>query len=102
MSYQLVNRRTKILPLATSHIAHLRNQFNHVFALLISLPSFTSINFYQNSPKINIFLQNIQNFRASGASETAPIADFWLWVWWNETWLVINKYWIVPQTEVSD
>ena len=44
------------------HIAHLRNQFNHVFALLISLPRFTIINFYQNSPKINIFLQNIQNF----------------------------------------
>ena len=30
MIYQHVNERTKILPLATSHIAHLCNQFNHV------------------------------------------------------------------------
>ena len=38
LRYQLVNKRTVILPLATSHIAiaHLCNQFNHVFALLIS------------------------------------------------------------------
>ena len=34
----IVNKRTKILPLASSHIAtaYLCNQFNHVFALLIS------------------------------------------------------------------
>ena len=30
MIYQHVNKRTKILPLATYHIAHLCNQFNHV------------------------------------------------------------------------
>ena len=28
--YQHLNKRTKILPLATSQIAHLCNQFNHV------------------------------------------------------------------------
>ena len=34
----IVNKRTEIFPLATSRIAiaHLCNQFNHVFALLIS------------------------------------------------------------------
>ena len=30
MFYQHVNKRTKILPLAISHIARLCNQFNHV------------------------------------------------------------------------
>ena len=50
---QFVNKRTKILPLATSFIAnaHLRNQFNHIFALLISMSHLKSINFYQNRPK---------------------------------------------------
>ena len=35
----------QILPLATSQIAHLSNQFNHVFALPISMPRFESIIF---------------------------------------------------------
>ena len=33
MIYQHVNKRTEILPLATSHVAHLYNRLNHVFAL---------------------------------------------------------------------
>ena len=49
--YQFVKEGTQILPFATSHIPHLCNQFNHVFALLISMPRFERINSYQNSPK---------------------------------------------------
>ena len=32
MIYQHVNKKTKILQLATTHIAHLCNQFNHIFS----------------------------------------------------------------------
>ena len=45
--YQLVNKRLEILAIATSHIAHLCNKYNHVFAPLISMPGFNSINFHQ-------------------------------------------------------
>ena len=49
--YQHLNKRTKILPLATFQIAHLCNQLI-MFALPISMQRFKSIIFYQNSPKI--------------------------------------------------
>ena len=39
------NKMVEILPLATALEAHLRRQFNHVFALLVSMPRFESINF---------------------------------------------------------
>ena len=54
--------RTEILPLATSHIAiaHLCNQFNHVFALLMSMPHFKSINFIKTG--LILFLQNNKVF----------------------------------------
>ena len=55
MIHQLVNNRTEILARATSHIAHLCNWYNLVFALLISLSRFNSNNFYQNRPKIKLF-----------------------------------------------
>ena len=58
-------RELEILPLATSHIAtaHLYNQFNHVFELLISMPHFKTNSFFQNRAKIKLFLQKkIQNF----------------------------------------
>ena len=45
MIYKLVNRRTEVQAIATSHLAHLCNRYNHVFALLISMPRFNSINF---------------------------------------------------------
>ena len=75
MIYQLVNKRTEILPLSTSHIARLCNQFNHALALLISMPHLTlkSIELYQNRPKIKLFLQKkIQNLRALGALPPDP------------------------------
>ena len=56
MIYHFVNIRTEILAIATSQIVHLCNQYNHAFIQLISMPRFNSINFYQNRPKIKLFL----------------------------------------------
>ena len=53
--YQLVNERTEILSLATSHTAF--PQFNHVFALQTSMPHSKINNFYRNRPKIKLLLQ---------------------------------------------
>ena len=39
------NNKAEIISLATALIAHLRSQFNYVFALLISMPHFKSIDF---------------------------------------------------------
>ena len=50
MIYELVNKKAEIQTIATSHIAHLCNWNNRVFALLISMPRFNSINFHQNKP----------------------------------------------------
>ena len=53
MIYQLVNETTEILPLATSHTAHLCNKSNLAFAVLIFkffiiMPGFKSVHFYHN------------------------------------------------------
>ena len=79
MIYRLIKKRTEILLLAISHIAHLCNQFNCLFALLIPMPRFKSINFYQNRPEIKLFLQKkkLQKFRAFGACPQTSIAYFW-------------------------
>ena len=74
-----------VLPLVTSHIAHLFNQFNYVFALLISMARFKCINFYQNRPIIKLLLQKIQIFWPLGAPlpdlrNSPSVADFWLCV----------------------
>ena len=47
------NKKAENLPLATTLIVHLRSQFNHVFAQLISVLRFQSINF-DNKPKITL------------------------------------------------
>ena len=60
MIYQLVSNRTEILPLANSHIAYLCKKYNHVFALLISMPRSKALIFYQNRRKINLFLPKKQ------------------------------------------
>ena len=57
MIYQLVDNRTEVLAIGSSHIAQLYSWYNYVFALLISMPRFNNISFYQNSPKIKLFLQ---------------------------------------------
>ena len=52
--------------------------------MLISMPRFNGINFYQTRPKIKFsFAQKIQNFLAVGLRPqtpitTPPIVDFWL------------------------
>ena len=43
-----------------------------MFALSISKPRFKSIIFNQNSPKMKLFLQKMQNFRALGALPLDP------------------------------
>ena len=44
------------------------------------MPPFKRIYFYQNRPKIKLFLQKIQNFQTLGAPppNSPSIADFWL------------------------
>ena len=62
MIYQLVNKRVEILPLAATHIGHYRNQFNRVFALLISMPRLKVLSFIKIGQNL-LFLQNkIVNF----------------------------------------
>ena len=61
------NERTENPPLAIAYTAHLCNQFNHEFAVLIFMPRFKSINFYQNTSKITLFLQKkLQNLQMPG------------------------------------
>ena len=55
MIYEPVNQRSEILPSATSHIAHVCNQFDHVFALRISMRRFKSINFCYFCKKYKVF-----------------------------------------------
>ena len=63
MMYQLVNKRTEILPLATAHIAYLCNQFNILKALL----------FIKISQKKDIFAKKkTPIFRALGAPPPDP------------------------------
>ena len=89
---------------SSSHHPHtvgpLCNQFNHVFAVLISMPRFKSNNFYQTRPKIMLLLQkNCKIFecwrlcpqtpngfwRLGSAPHTQklspPIANFWFCTW---------------------
>ena len=95
--YQRLNKRTKILPLATSQLAHLCYQFN-IFALPISKPRLKSIMFFiKIALKLSYFCKKMQNFRALGApppdshwppaagvqaprtpKQPPPIANFWL------------------------
>ena len=54
-----------------------------MFALPISMPPFEGIIFYQNSPKIKLFLQKNAKFLSAGAQSPNPqispsIANFWL------------------------
>ena len=72
LRYQLKNRRTDIFTIChlqhnRCHFAYLYNQFNHIFTLLMSMPHFKNINFYQNRPKIILILKKkIQSFRLLG------------------------------------
>ena len=74
MIYQHANKRSKILPIATFHTAHLVT-----FALPISMPRFKGINLYQNMPKIKLFLQKMQNPFVLGARPPDPRASSGGW-----------------------
>ena len=60
-----------MLSLATSHIAHLCNQLNHV-ALPNFMARFKSIIFYQNSSKVKVFLHKNSKFSSAGGSAPRP------------------------------
>ena len=77
MIYQHVNKRTAMLSLATSHIAHLCNQLNHV-ALPNFMPRFKSIIFYLNSSEVKVFSQKnakFSSFAKSGFAPRPPLAS---------------------------
>ena len=74
MIYQHVNKRTAMLSLATSHIAHLCKQLNHV-ALPISMPRFKKHYFFiKIALKLNCFWKKCKIFepRASGSWGLRP------------------------------
>ena len=71
MTYQQVNKKTAMVSLTTSHIAHKCNQLNHV-ALPISLLRFKNIIFYYNSPKLSYFCKKNAKFSSAGGSAPRP------------------------------
>ena len=85
MIYQHVNKRTKILPIATPTQPIYATSLI-MFALPISMPRFKSINFYHNIPKTKLFFAKFVCVLGAGlrlqASKTpTPIANFWLRAW---------------------
>ena len=67
MVYQHVNKKTTLVSLATSHIAHQCNQLNHV-TLPISMLRFKNTIFYKNSSKIKL---------GWGFAPTPPASGSW-------------------------
>ena len=62
------------------------NPYNYAFALLIFMPRFDSINFYQNRPRIRLFFQKNKIFerwwlRPQTPATVLPIAEFCLRTW---------------------
>ena len=72
MIYQLVNKRTEILAIATSHIAHVCNQYNHGFTLQISMPRINSIIFIKIGLKLIYFCQKKTKLLSQGGSAPNP------------------------------
>ena len=71
--YQLVNKRTEILAITTSHIAHLCKLYSHVFALLISMPLSVKLNFIKIGLKLSYFCQKKYNiFERWGMRPNTP------------------------------
>ena len=71
MIYQHVNKRAKILPLATFTYPIYANSLIR-FALPISMPRFKSIIFYQYSPKIKLILKKNAKFSSAGGYAPRP------------------------------
>ena len=71
--YQHLNKRTNILPLATSQIAHLCHQFNYVLHCQFLSHVLKALFFNQNSPKIKLFLlKNAKFSSARGSNPRSP------------------------------
>ena len=77
MIYQLVNTRTEILAIATSHIAHLRNNFSYVFARLISIPRFNNLALIliKICLRLRSFCQKIIKFSSAGSLPQIPATN---------------------------
>ena len=59
-------KKADILPLTTTLIAHLRNQFNYVFALLIPMPRFKTLIFAKIGLKLSCFGKKIAKSSSTG------------------------------------
>ena len=73
--YQHLNKRTTILPFATSQIAHLWNQFNHVCTANFKATFWKHNFFIKIALKFSYFCKKTQNFRALGAPPPDPRAS---------------------------
>ena len=62
------NKKADILPWTTTLIACWHSQFNYVFALLISMLRFKSINFCSNKPKVKFVQKNSKISEHGGQS----------------------------------
>ena len=69
MIYQFVNTRTEILAIATSHIVYLCNNFNNVFARIISIPRFNNLALIliKICLRLKNFCQKITKFSSAGS-----------------------------------
>ena len=75
MIYQLENKRTEILPLATSNKTHLCKQVNLVFAFLISMSRFKALIFIKIGIKLSYFCKNYKTFETWGFALRLPMAS---------------------------
>ena len=69
--YQHLNKRTKVLPLAISQITHLCNQ-SCLHCQFLSYVLKALFFFYQNSPKMKLFLQKNAKFTSARGSAPRP------------------------------
>ena len=69
-----LNTRTEILAIASSHIAHLCNNFNYVFARIISIPRFNNLALIliKICLRLKIFCQKITKFSSAGSLSQIP------------------------------
>ena len=73
MIYQLVKKRTEILPLAISHFKPIDATSLIMFALPISMPRLKSIDFFQNRGlKLSYLCKNNARFSSDVGSAPRP------------------------------
>ena len=68
------NKKANNLPLTIALIAHLRSQFNHVYALLITMPRLKALIFAKIGLKLSYFCKKMQSLRKLGALPLDPLA----------------------------